>query len=109
MPYQHTELRHALKSGKLTVEQLAGLKITCHEKDQKETQHCSNGPCDSVGWTRNKKTGKYEDAGQRHGQPHTNPEAEAIKEELRKGKSNEEVLELEENKHMPSKEYKNEL
>ena len=110
MPYQHTELRHALKHGKLSTEQLAGLRITCQEKDQKETQHCSKGPCDSVGWTRNKETGKYEDAGQRHGQTHPNPEAEAIKEERRKGKGSDEIMDLNDpHEQSESKEYKKEL
>ena len=111
MPYQHPELRNALKNGKLSIEQLSGFRITCHEKDQKETQHCSNGPCDSVGWTRNKETGKYEDAGQRHGNTHPNPEAPSIKEERRTEKRSAEIRDRNEHKHERSepKQYKKEL
>ena len=58
MPYQHPELIKGLKSGKISRTDYYGFGITCHEKDQKESQSCSNGPCDSVGWTKNKETGR---------------------------------------------------
>merc|ERR1712080_708520 len=89
MPYQHAELREALENG----------AFTCHEKDQKQSQPCSHGPCDSVGWTKNKKTGRFEDAGQKHEKTYQYPEVESTKEERIERKSSKEIKARNDNEH----------
>ena len=62
-PLQDLQTKKALEDGTLNKHE-----ITCHKPEEKATQICNNGPCNSVGWRKNKETGHYENLGQKHGQ-----------------------------------------
>ena len=61
---QSPELKEAISSGKLkfelSCERTDGEKVRCEKSNsEKQTRICNNGPCGSVGWRLNKKTGRF--------------------------------------------------